>query len=112
MSAITYFNSAYLVYSDDVIDKTLETAFPELHVSVYEMSEDILNHSVSYGLLHHNYKVVVYKSKQYVIEVKTFNGFDNKEVFICWISKPNNEGIKMAYGKKAAIRLLFEELTA
>lgn len=108
-SQIMNISSIYPVISNDFIDETLENVFPNISVNVYESSDYILNPAP--GLIHHNFKVVVYKSQQYVIEIKEFNGFNNKQVFMCWISNENNE-IKLAYGKTESIRLLFEILTS
>lgn len=109
MSVIT--SNMRSVVSNDIIDQVLESAFPALSVNVYEVIEDILNPTPDYGLKHHNFKVVEYKSLQYVIEVKSLKGFECEEIFMCWISGGDIE-IKMAYGKSAAIRLVFEILTS
>jgi|LakMenEpi03Aug12_release.lakeMendotaPanAssembly.Ray.scaffolds.fasta_scaffold1950193_1 hypothetical protein len=108
MSAIT--GNMRSVFSNDIIDEFLEKVFPENQVNVYEMDDDIINPAPKYGNIHHNFKVIEYKSKQYVIEVKSFKGFENKDVFMCWIS--GNEEIKMTYGKTESIKLLFEILTS
>lgn len=108
MSAIT--GNMRSVFSNDIIDEVIEKVFPENQVNVYEMIDDILNPTPKYGNIHHNFKVVEYKSKQYVIEVKSFKGFDNEDVFMCWISGDGE--IKMTYGKTASIKLLFETLTS
>ena len=99
-----------LVFSNDIIDEVLEKVFPEIKVNVYEMDE-IINPTPKYGNIHHNFKVIEYKSKQIVIEVKSFKGFQNEEIFMIWISSGNNE-IKMTYGKKECIRVIFETLTS
>jgi|UniRef100_A0A6C0DLU3 hypothetical protein len=94
--------------SNDIIDRILKTAFPELNYSVHN---NALSTLPNFNTIYHNFKVVEYKSKQIVIEVKKFNGFNDTDVFMCWITDLNGMN-KMAYGTTESIRLIFETLTS